>query len=88
MKEKLFPDEVAIIKGATHELLTNLRPLLVSHWRDFETNRAGVKVAIADLLYEKLPDPVYTSKDCELKGLEVYNFVYENFHDARDLEMA
>ena len=85
VKENLNPDEVASIKGATHELLTNLKPLLVPHWRDFETNRAGVKIAISDLLFTKLPEPTYTEKECELKGFEVYNFVYENFHDARAL---
>jgi hypothetical protein len=55
----------------------------VPHWRDFETNRAGVKVAISDLLFTKLPEPAYTEKECELKGFEIYNFVYENYHDAK-----
>ncbi|MCX6790911.1 MAG: DUF3387 domain-containing protein, partial [Candidatus Gribaldobacteria bacterium] len=82
LKEKLNPDEVAIVKGTAHDLLASLKPLLVPHWRDFETNRAGVKVAISDLLFTKLPEPTYTEKDCELKGLEVYNFVYENYRDA------
>jgi len=85
VKENLNPDEVAIIKGATHELLINLKPLLVPHWRDFETNRAGVKIAISDVLFTKLPEPAYTEKECELKGFEVYNFVYENYRDARAL---
>ena len=40
VKDNLNPDDVAKIKGATHELLTNLKPLLVPHWREFETNRA------------------------------------------------
>jgi type I restriction enzyme R subunit len=78
VKENLNPDEVAIIKGATHELLTNLKPLLVPYWRDFETNRSGVKIAISDLLFTKLPEPTYTEEECELKGFEVYNFVYEH----------
>ncbi len=85
VKENLNPEEVASIKGATHELLTNLRPLLVPHWRDFETNRAGVKITISDLLFKKLPEETYSEKECELKGFEVYNFVYERYHDARDL---
>ena len=85
VKENLNPDEVATVKGATHELLMNLEPLLVPHWRDFETNRAGVKIAISDLLFAKLPEPTYTEKECELKGFEVYNFVYEHYQDARAL---
>ncbi|MEK7522422.1 MAG: hypothetical protein AAB569_02505, partial [Patescibacteria group bacterium] len=70
------------IKGATHELLTNLKPLLVPHWRDFETNRSEIKISISDLLYSKLPEPTYTEKDCELKGFEVYNFVYERYFEG------
>jgi hypothetical protein len=58
-------------------LLANLKPLLVPHWRDFETNRAEVKIAISDLIFKELPEPTYTEKDCEVKGFEVYNFVYE-----------
>src|SRR3989339_1079715 len=85
IKDNLNPDEVACIKGASHELLINLKPLLVSHWRDFEPNRAGVKTTISDLLYEMLPEPTYTEQDCEIKKIEVYNFVYEHYRDARDL---
>jgi len=85
VKENLNPEEVAKIKGATHELLINLKPLLVSHWRDFEANRSSVKVTITDLLFTKLPEPTYTEKECELKGFEVYNFVYERYRDAKDL---
>jgi type I restriction enzyme R subunit len=82
IKDNLNPDEVASIKGATHELLTNLKPLLVPHWRDFETNRSEIKITISDLLYSKLPEPTYTEKDCELKGFEVYNFVYERYFEG------
>lgn len=85
MKENLSPDEVAVIKGASRELLENLKPLLVPHWRDFETNRAEVKVAITNLLFIKLPEPAYTENDCEMKGFEVYNFVYESYHNERVL---
>ncbi|NQV89928.1 type I restriction endonuclease subunit R [Candidatus Uhrbacteria bacterium] len=88
VKENLNPDEVSSIKNSTHELLENLRPLLVPHWRDFEVNRAGVKIVISDLLFTKLPEPTYTEKECELKGLEVYNFVYEHYQDARSLAYA
>ncbi len=88
VKENLNPDEVASIKGATHELLTNLEPLLVPHWRDFETNRAGVKIAISDLLFTKLPEPTYTEIECELKGFEIYNFVYEHFQDKKMMAYA
>ncbi len=88
VKENLNPDEVAKIKGTAHELLENLKPLLVPHWRDFETNRSGVKSAISDILFEKLPAPTYTEQDCEFKKFEVYNFVYENYYDNKSLVTA
>lgn len=82
IKESLNPDDVQTIKGTAHELLVNLKPLLVPHWRDFEMNRAEVKIAISDLLFSKLPEPIYSENDCELKGVEVYNFVYETYRDG------
>lgn len=85
VKDNLNPDEVAAIKGAAHELLLGLKSLLVPHWRDFETLRSGVKVAISDLLFKKLPDPAYSSNECEFKGIEVYNFIYEHYQDANRL---
>jgi hypothetical protein len=65
-----------------------LKPLLVPHWRDFETNRAWVKITISELLYTKLPEQTYTEKECELKWFEVYNFVYEHYQDASRLSFA
>jgi type I restriction enzyme R subunit len=88
VKENLNPNEVGIIKGTSHELLMNLKPLLVPHWRDFETNRACVKTKISDLLYEKLPMNLYSDEECELKGFEIYNFVYEHYRDAYSLACA
>lgn len=82
LKESLDPTEVEIVKSTAHELLLALKERLVPHWRDFEPNRAGVKVAISDLLFAKLPEPTYSEQECELKGYEVYNFVYEHYHDA------
>ncbi len=85
VKESLNPDEINTIKSTSHELLNNLQPLLVPHWRDFEANRSGVKIAISDLLFTQLPEPTYSEEDCKMKGLEVYNFVYEHYHDVRNL---
>ncbi len=78
LKENLNPAEVDIVKNTARELLASLQERLVPHWRDFESNRAGVKIAISDLLFAKLPEPTYTEQECQLKGLKVYNFVYEH----------
>lgn len=82
LKDSLNPTEVEIVKNTAHELLLALKDRLVPHWRDFEPNRAGVKVAISDFLFEKLPEPTYSERECEVKGYEVYSFVYENYHDV------
>jgi len=82
LKDALNPAEVEIVKSTAHELLLALKERLVPHWRDFEPNRAGVKIAISDLLFAKLPEPTYTKQECELKGYEVYNFFYEHYHNA------
>ncbi len=84
-KENLNPDETIKVRLVAKELLEQLKPKLVPGWRDFEPLRAGVKITISDILFPKLPEPVYTENDCEYKGLEVYNFVYENYRDARSL---
>lgn len=81
-KENLNPGETAKVRIVAKELLENLKPKLVPGWRDFEPLRSGVKITISDTLFPKLPEPVYTEKDCEYKGLEVYNYVYENYRAA------
>ncbi len=81
-KENLNPDETAKVRLVAKELLVQLKPKLVPGWRDFEPLRAGVKITISDVLFPKLPEQVYTENDCEYKGLEIYNFVYENYRDA------
>jgi type I restriction enzyme R subunit len=84
-KENLNPDETAKVRLVAKEILEQLKPKLVPGWRDFEPLRAGVKITISDVLFPKLPEQVYTEHECEYKGLEVYNFVYENYRDARVL---
>lgn len=85
LKENLNPDETAKVRQVAKELLEQLKPKLVPGWRDFEPLRSGVKITISDILFPRLPEPVYTEKDCEYKGLEVYNFVYENYREVRSL---
>jgi type I restriction enzyme R subunit len=85
LKESLNPSEVDVVKNTAHELLLALQDKLVPHWRDFEANRAGIKITISDLLFSKLPEPTYSEKDCEAKGHEVYNFIYEHYKDASSL---
>ena len=57
--------------------------MVVIDWREKEIARAGVKTTISTILYDSLPEPTYSEKDCEYKGVEVYNFVYEHYIDAQ-----
>lgn len=83
LKENLNPDEAEKIRMVARELLSKLKvEKLVSDWREWESTRAGVKTTISEVLYKDLPEPAYSENDCEAKGLEVYNFVYEHYKDA------
>jgi len=44
--------------------------------------RSGVKTTISKVLFHGLPELVYADQDCEHKGLEIYNFVYDRYADA------
>ena len=41
-----------------------------------------------DVLYYSLPEPTYSQHECDAKGIEVYNFVYERYRDAKDTVYA
>ncbi len=81
VKENLSPEETDKVRATAKELLEKLKQKLTPGWRDFEPLRAGVKIMINDVLYPKLPEPTYSEQDCETKGHDIYNFVYENYYD-------
>jgi len=85
LKGNLNPNEVEEVRKASQALLKRLKLKLVLDWRERESTRAGVKTTISEILYSSLPEPTYSGEDCEIKGLEVYNFVYERYRDAKDL---
>lgn len=83
LKENLNPEEREKVRKTAKDLLAKLKQeKLVLDWREKESTRAGVKTTIYDVLYDSLPEPTYKEKDCDIKGLEVYNFVYEHYQDA------
>lgn len=89
LKENLNPEEVERVREVARGLLSKLKvEKLVIDWREWESTRAGVKTTIFDILYNDLPEPTYAEKDCEMKGLEVYNFVYEHYKDANHFVCA
>lgn len=89
LKDEINPDENDEVKKAARELLAKLKQeKLVLDWREKEQTRSGVKTTIVDYLYNALPEPSYTVKDCDLKSSEVYNFVYEHYVDAHTFVYA
>lgn len=86
MKEELSTEEVEKVKKTARTLLEKLtEEKLVLDWRDKESTRAGVKNTIYNVVYSFLPEPTYTEQDCENKGLEVYNFVYERYGSLQQI---
>jgi len=82
-KEKLNPDEVEQVKKVAHELLGKLKTeKFVLDWKRKEETRADVKVTIRDILYDNLPEPAYSEKDCEDRTQKVYFHIYDNYVDA------
>ena len=82
LKEKLAKSEIEQVKKTARILLKKLQEeKLVLDWREKESTRAGVKNAISDAVYSFLPEPIYTEKDCQMKGSEVYNFIFERYGD-------
>ncbi|MBI5222253.1 MAG: type I restriction endonuclease subunit R [Candidatus Magasanikbacteria bacterium] len=82
-KEKLNPDEVVRVKKVAHELLAKLKTeKFVLDWKRKEETRADVKITIRDMLYDNLPEPAYSEKDCEDRTQKVYFHIYDNYVDA------
>ena len=84
IKEKLNPDEVDRVKKVAHELLAKLKTeKFVLDWKRKEETRADVKITIRDMLYDNLPEPAYSDKDCEDRTQKVYFHIYDNYVDAK-----
>jgi type I restriction enzyme R subunit len=85
LKNNLDPAEREKVKKVSKDLLAKLKiAKLVLDWREKESSRAGVKTEIEKVLYDGLPEPVYTETECKTKGLEVYNFIYEHYKDGQN----
>ena len=83
-KNQLSSEEVAQVKKTARTLLEKLqKEKLVLDWREKESTRAGVKSTIFDIIYGFLPEPTYSEQECEIKGSEVYNFVFERYGNSQ-----
>jgi len=84
-KDELNESEIEQVKVTSRELLHSLKNKLVSGWREFDPLRSGVKTAITDVIYPKLPESKYSEDDCASLSADVYQFVYERYPDASAL---
>ncbi|MDP3015016.1 MAG: type I restriction endonuclease subunit R [bacterium] len=83
VKENLSPDEADRVKKVAHELLAKLKTeKFVLDWKRKEETRADVKITIRDMLYDNLPEPAYSEKDCEDRTQKVYFHIYDSYVDA------
>jgi len=84
LKENLNPDEAEQVKRVAHDLLAKLKTeKFVLDWKRKEETRADVKITIRDMLYDNLPEPAYSEKDCEDRTQKVYFHIYDNYVDAK-----
>jgi type I restriction enzyme, R subunit len=80
-KPDLSAAEIKRVKEVAVELLGNLKAekLKIDHWREKETTRDGVRIAIHDFLYSEgtgLPISSYSEAEVGVKSENVFRHVY------------
>ena len=80
-KDALSPDEIGSIKRVACRLLETLKAekLRVEAWREKESTRDAVYVAIHDFLYSSdtgLPESSYSDDEVLMKAEDVFRHVY------------
>ena len=77
----LTGEEEQQVKQVARKLLETLNRKLVLDWQKRQQSRAAVRLAIEDILYERLPE-CYGDELCEQKRDDVYQHVYANYWGA------
>ena len=83
-KQDLRPTEIKRIKAVAVALLERLKAekLRIDHWRDKESTRDAVRIAIRDFLWSDdtgLPVDSYTEGDVHARAEEVFHHVYHAY---------
>ena len=83
-KQDLSPSDIKRIKAVAVGLLETLKAekLKVDHWRDKESTRDAVRIAIRNFLWSDetgLPVDCYTEDDVEARAEEVFRHVYRAY---------
>ncbi|MGD9030730.1 MAG: DUF3387 domain-containing protein, partial [Anaerolineae bacterium] len=78
----LTEDEEGQVKEITRDLLATLKDeLLALDWKKRQRYRAAVRLAIGDMLFDRLPEG-YSAELCEQKRDDLYSHVYRNYAGA------
>jgi type I restriction enzyme R subunit len=78
-KPELKDTEIKEIKKVAKDLLIKLKEVaLTLDWRRTQQGRAGVLVAIKDVLYDELPSP-YDEGLIESKTAKIFSHIYESY---------
>ncbi|MHC1729696.1 MAG: type I restriction endonuclease subunit R [Syntrophobacteraceae bacterium] len=80
-KPDLKADEIKRIKSVAVQLLETLKAekLKIDHWRDKESTRDAIRLAIHDFLYSEetgLPEESYSEEEVKLRADDVFKHVY------------
>jgi type I restriction enzyme R subunit len=74
--------EAQQVKQVARDLLATLTTeKLVLDWHKRQQSRAAVRLAIKEILYDRLPDR-YTEDLCDQKRDDIYHHVYTNYYGA------
>ncbi len=77
-KGDLSDKEKTQIKKMAKDILGKLKNKFVIDWRKKQQARAEIKVAIADVIYDELPES-YTTTDCQQSMNLIYRHVYDSY---------
>jgi type I restriction enzyme R subunit len=76
--------ERAAVKAVAKDLLATLkRETLVLDWKKRQQYQASVRLAIEDMLYDRLPER-YTAELCDRKRDDLYRHFYDNYQSGTE----
>lgn len=83
-KPDIKADEIKRIKAVAVQLLERLKSRIraIDHWRDRESSRDAVRLAIRDFLWDDatgLPVGAFAEEDVEMKAEDVFRHIYRAY---------
>lgn len=80
--EDLSKNDIKKIKAMSSELLKKIKERIakMDHWTDKQETRAAVDILIRNILYEQIPDSLFSQLDTYRKT--IYEYVFTHFKQA------